>query len=266
MDKRRGKAQKDNKRDEFVENFSAFAHPIDRFALSHWYFPIFSIYILAKIVGLPIWIRTGHIWLRIEEDKFYLLFAFTLVLAVLAFNKWVIRIPHAMAAFMERDLISPKPERNIDHPYLDFLNRYQQALHSRKRFFVIAPFLLFVVGIVILMANGNSDVASDIVPFAIMNRDFFTIFYVALFYMATGLVWAYFAGVAGWIIGVTGWYLWHLPIQFGIKVQPNHPDHCGGLYFLGHFCFRMVFFFGSYSYFLSLFPKKSPTTSLKCSL
>lgn len=240
MKKQRGKAKGTDEKDGFVKRFSPFAYPLDEFAIVHWFFPIFGSYILSKIVGIPIWFRIREPWLAFGEDKFYLLFAFVLVLVVLAFHKWSRIIPHALVAFIEKGLIVAKSGENSDTLFFGFLESYQLALKSRKRFLIIIPFLLFLGWILVRMISGTSDIASEFVPLAFASKDWFMVANLVFFYAITPFLWGYLVGVGAWIMGVTGWYLWKLPNQFEIRVQPNHPDKCGGLRFLGDFCFGMV--------------------------
>lgn len=241
MKNSKGQSNKKDVAIDLWEDLSPFAHPFDKFALAYWYLPTFAVYIVAKIIGIPIWVREKQIWLGTpREDGIYLLFAVTLALVALAFNSWAARIPKALAVFSERRLVTPRQKTDAGPSYLEFLTHYKHDLHSPNRFFVIIPFLLIVVCIVILMANSRHDVARNIIPNAFASGDNITILYVFLFYLGTPLVWAYFSGVGAWITAVTGWYLWQLPVQFEIKIQPNHPDRAGGLLFFGDFCFRMV--------------------------
>lgn len=240
MKKQQGRADKDKRRGDFVKAFSSFANRWDEFAITRWFLPIFGPYLISKIVGIPIWLRSRQFWLYLGEDAFYLLFAFVLMIVVLAFHQWVRLIPRVFIAFLEKGLVTAKSGEDRDTLFWGFLEEYQLALKSRKRFLVIALFLLLVGWIVVQMTTGTSDVASLIVPYALANRDWFMIANLAFFYLVTPIVWGYLAGVGAWIMGVTGWYLRRLPIKFEVQVQPNHPDRCGGLGFLGNFCFRMV--------------------------
>lgn len=240
MKKQKGITKETDEKDGFVKRFSPFAHALDEFAFANWYFPIFGPYILSKIVGIPIWLRTGRPWFAFKDDKFYLLYAFVLMLVVLAFQKWAQSIPHVLVAFMEKGLIVPKSAKNGSALFLEFLEKYQLALKSRKRFLIIVPFLFFVGWMLVLMATGDSEVASVTVPYAFESKDWIMVASLVFFYAVTPFLWAYLIGVGAWIMGVTGWHLWRLPLQFEIQVQPNHPDKCGGLRFLGNFCFGMV--------------------------
>ena len=240
MKKQSGKVKKDDAQRGFLETFSPFAHPVDKFAISHWYIPIFGPYVLSKIFEIPIWIRIKQPVLGFGEDKFHLLFAIALVLVVLAFRKWLSLIPRVMTAFLAKDLIASKPGDNTAPAFLGYLEKYQQMLHSQKRFLLIIPFLLLTGLILFKMATDTSDATHSIAYYVIQSRDIFAILTTFCFYVLSGFVWAYFAGVAAWILSVTGWFLWRLPNEFEIRVQPNHPDECGGLRFIGNFCFRMV--------------------------
>jgi hypothetical protein len=43
-----------------------------------------------------------------------------------------------------------------------------------------------------------------------------------------------------WVVFITGWHVRKLVRLFELRIQPFHPDKCGGLKSLGNFCFGFV--------------------------
>lgn len=240
MKKQKGRLGKDKRWGKFAKTFSPFANRWDEFAIKYWVLPIFGPYLLSKLAGIPIWFRLHQFSLHLGEDAYYLLFAFVLILVVLSFRRWARLIPIVFEAFPEKGLITARSGENSGLLFWDFLDEYQNTLKSRVRFLIIIPLLIFAGWVVFRMVMGDSDVASRIVPYALASKDWAMVVNLGIFYLITPIVWSYLAGVGAWIIGVTGWYLRRLSDQFEVQVQPNHPDKCGGLGFLGNFCFRMV--------------------------
>ena len=50
----------------------------------------------------------------------------------------------------------------------------------------------------------------------------------------------YCLGILLWALFISGWYTRKLSRMFEFRIEPVHPDHCGGLKLLGNFCFGLV--------------------------
>ena len=43
-----------------------------------------------------------------------------------------------------------------------------------------------------------------------------------------------------WSLSISGWHISELSRAFEFRIEPVHPDHCGGLKALGNFCFGLA--------------------------
>jgi hypothetical protein len=50
----------------------------------------------------------------------------------------------------------------------------------------------------------------------------------------------YCIGILTWTVYISGWYIRKLVRAFEFRIQPFHPDQCGGLKLLSNFCFGLV--------------------------
>ncbi len=51
---------------------------------------------------------------------------------------------------------------------------------------------------------------------------------------------AYYIGILVWVLFISGWHIRELSRRFEFRIEPVHPDHCGGLRLLGDFCFELA--------------------------
>ena len=50
----------------------------------------------------------------------------------------------------------------------------------------------------------------------------------------------YCLGIMIWSLSISGWHISELSRAFEFRIEPVHPDHCGGLKALGNFCFGLA--------------------------
>jgi hypothetical protein len=208
-------------------------HPfiLERKALEKWYIPAFAPYIIAKLLAIPLYLSSKRPWfLDSHEDIIYLSVPVILSIIVLLYNAWAKQIPDVFLK-LKNHLSKPRTGDSIKKKYDEFLEKYLNELHSPYRYLFIVALILSVCQFLADLINTGGDIRSQSdAPF------FFVVAYNVMFYIISPIIWTYFAAVGIWIMSVTGRYLWKLPREFEITVEPRHPDKCGGLSFLGIFC------------------------------
>jgi hypothetical protein len=50
----------------------------------------------------------------------------------------------------------------------------------------------------------------------------------------------YYLGIIAWTLFISGRYITKLIQMFALKIEPLHPDKCGGLKVLGNLCFSLA--------------------------
>ncbi len=113
-----------------------------------------------------------------------------------------------------------------------YMRQYQKALQANTWPLVLGVSL--ISGVCIFLV-----VVGDLPQFLSEN---YTLGSRLLIYLAysIGLFWAFIVCLVGWAFLVTSAYIGNLTKRFKIKIQPSHPDRCGGLKPLGDYCLRLA--------------------------
>ena len=176
----------------------------------------------AIAIGYLVAIEFGN-W----EDLYSLMQAHILPLGALfvfwGYFRWLDRIQDIFTWASQRPRISPKNSKEFEDSYLAFLNEYQQSLNSKNHFYFSPLLLLTIVATLIVILFQTLGKKGDI---SSLNP-------LLLFYC----LWAFISGTALRPAYVTMKYIRLFFKRFQIKLQPSHPDSCGGLEPLGNFCF-----------------------------
>lgn len=129
---------------------------------------------------------------------------------------------------------------DVQGAYTAFLDSYQWRCQRRRRLVVIGLVLFIVI------------FAAFVLPFfpvlsAIITDESGMYTYQGLFlarlifwFPLPFLLWAYLVGAGIWLIYVTATAISGLTPRFRLHIQPNHPDHSGGLRPLGQLTFAMA--------------------------
>jgi hypothetical protein len=213
---------------DFWHAFRLLPFSFDDFAFDHWYLFIVG----ASLIYLTI--DVANIRKNITNLLLTSLGAI-LVLAVLAFNRWRYSVPKTFQTLLIKELVySINQSGDIKAGYLTFLEDYQRALLSNKRFFMISLSIITAVGFTfwgefhylfpasshtLLIIQIAGALLKVIIPLSLLG---------------------YFFGVAAWAMIISGKSIKELTSRFNILIQPSHPDKCGGLRFLGSFCISMA--------------------------
>jgi len=151
------------------------------------------------------------------------------------FNVWSEKVPQTLREIYEKNCIDmPTPDRTSQ--YLEFLKKYHCAL--RKPIKCLLSAVLMIVG-AIYFSNEVWFIFYLLSNPAFGLNDFMRILvYLGLLALATVLIgFMYCLGIGFWSQSISGQYLRKMSQMFTFRIEPVHPDNCGGLSELGNLCF-----------------------------
>lgn len=248
----------------FRGRFCVFPLRLERLGLRYWYvlvgFPVPAIFLLtlatayldtgltlAKEVApennVPAEVFTPggsalhrvclYVTYLFLNDVGFILAALGLLFAGYAFVVWQRKIRELFQFLPEAALAGPAGgKEEFDERFLDYLGEYKKRLTSRQRFLIVVP----VTALALLPAFTSGGLlrapggpAEHLWYLSESIRWFFAV-----------LVWAYCVAACGWVIAVTAAFIKKLPARFEFKLNPGHPDKCGGLEPVGEFCLLLV--------------------------
>ena len=219
--------------DEVLQSFDVLPSKVEQHIFRYGY-----LYLLALLLLIGSGVLVGS--LRSPQDKssaplwlnaavsLYGLVEVSIVLW--AFNVWRGYVPHTLRDIFEQRRIHA-PTGDINIRYLEFLEHYRDALRSPKRYLLFGGLMILEAYIIIVtLALSSSSTPSP----TLVN----IMFSSTSLLLSLGVL--YYLGVQAWALSVSGWYLRKLWRAFEFRIEPVHPDQCGGLEVLGNFCFRAV--------------------------
>jgi hypothetical protein len=220
----------------------------DEYVFNHWYLFSIGLYLTLMTLGAILDIAYGFYFHHQAfyyfqydfhntyvygdlTDWIYILGVVAVSLIALAFNKWRRSIYSRLQVLISKQrLRSIHTGGDVNQEYRRFLEEYQQALLSNKRYFLVVPMMIIFNGYTLwVVPLFFSYYMSRYDP--LLGLLHFMRFVVGT-PLAT-LLEGYFLATGTWVLGVTGAYVRNLALQFNFNIQPGHPDHCGGLRVLG---------------------------------
>jgi hypothetical protein len=148
------------------------------------------------------------------------------------FKGWRLSNPKTLRNLYEKKCIS-LPNGDANTSYLRSLEHYRDALGSPKRYF-LSGFLLIIFNIFGAYSSVEFYSAHPNSVVTILGT-------VTFLFFALEFNWGlYCFGMVIWAVYTSGWYVRKLVRAFEFRIQPFHPDQCGGLKLLGTFCFGFV--------------------------
>ena len=221
-----------------LRNFDVLPSRFDRVIFKYIYVYLISLFFLAQLLILS-YIFLPGISSQFQVGEFLLESGLNtspvivVILVLWRFNVWRWHTPK-----MLRDLFETKridiPDGDVNTSYLHFLENYRDALANPKRYFLSGfPMLLlgsiFAYRIVQEISVEHPNVLGTLLV-VIEN----------LLVTLELLAGVYCIGIVIWVMYISGWYVRKLVRVFEFRIQPFHPDQCGGLKLLGNFCFGLV--------------------------
>lgn len=211
---------------KYWSNFQPFRWKwVNRLTRHPWYFALSMIFIYMGLDVVDKNYSTQYYLLGHWPSVYLILFggipAFTLLI------RWRFKIPSIFQWLWEDEQLESR-DGEFGREFNQYLHNYQNELHSKVGSLSIGIGLMAVVLIMFIAVNLH--------PFL---SQFFDPIGVAVFYilMVIAFVWIFIIGQFGWVLITTGRFLGKLTKSFRIKIQPSHPDQCGGLKPLGDFSF-----------------------------
>jgi hypothetical protein len=222
--------------DGLLQHFDVLPSRFDRFIFKYIYVYLIGLFFLAPLLIL-LYIFPLIISSQFPAREFLLeavgipaLFVLAFILTIWRFNVWRLRTPKTLRDLLEKKRIYlPDGDANIS--YLRFLKNYREALASPKRYF-LSGFLMILVGIV--------SAYFIVQAISVEHQNVLLIVVEDLLSALASLVGVYCIGIMSWAMYISGWYVRKLVRVFELRIQPFHPDQCGGLKVLGNFCFGLV--------------------------
>jgi hypothetical protein len=158
------------------------------------------------------------------------------------------KIPAVIETIWNRNLITDsRGSTHLQKDFFDFIHRLEAGLNSRWAISVGAiGALLGLIATLPVLLYIQQDTKFYNTPMKWLT------FYFGGHMGVISLVLGYLLGLAAWRVGVTAVYISRLGRIFEIKIQPNHPDLCGGLRPLGNLCTTIALTFLAPAIFLSL--------------
>ncbi len=154
------------------------------------------------------------------------------------FTLWQGHIPAILRDLFEKRRIAVRAGE-VGTCYLAFLEGYRDALRSPRRYLVIGS-LMLIIAIELILYPGAATVITVTLtaPHKVVTILFWTMHYLLLFLISFGFM--YCLGLLGWVLFISGCSIRNLATAFELRIEPVHPDNCGGLALLGNFCFGLV--------------------------
>src|SRR5207248_3676344 len=219
---------------------------------------LFSIglYLLFMILGVSIDVVYGYLfhdqafyYLRYDfqgtylfsdlTDWIYILGVVALSVIAIVFNAWRSDIYRKLELLMSKQRLRPiQREDDVSQEYRGFLEKYQQALLSNKRYFLVGAIMLIYIGYILWAIPQDYSYYSVIAK----QTPLVGLLGFVRFLVGTALALlleSYFFVSGIWVVYTTGKYVRKLAREFDFNIQPDHPDHSGGLRSLGDLCLGM---------------------------
>jgi hypothetical protein len=159
-----------------------------------------------------------------------------IILVIWPFNVWRASMPKTLRDIFEKKRVYI-PRGDVTLPYLRSLENYHNAVASRNRYLlcglgVIVTGISYAYGIYQFYRLFFSTAQPNIVIATLVVVE-------NLLYPLAVLGGVYCVGIQWWTMYISGWYVRKLVRAFELRIQPRHPDKCGGLKVLGNFCFGL---------------------------
>jgi hypothetical protein len=167
-------------------------------------------------------------------------------------NRWQRRIPDFFQEIASRVDVQSHPEHG--QIYLAFLEQYRNRLNNAVRYLIMVGFAFLVFSITYLtLLIDKTRRHLDTSHFFTLQFNSFTDpgsyarllrFGLDITEPSGGLIIATLVAsisiLYAWPIIITGLTIHRLPRVLLIAVEPDHPDQCGGMRFVGNFCLDMA--------------------------
>lgn len=209
-----------------LERFAVIRNPLLSWLVA--YLPL----ILALLLLVDLLDGVG----AFAKDWFRLSWVLTIIVEVLVVNMLFRDTPKVLGVIWSRGLVTSwRNAQPVEMNFLGYLRRFETALNHRAAWLIGA---LFAIGALIATYPISFLLKYHTNPYSSQYQ--WLGFYVgsgALLEVPLG----YFLGLLVWRYGVIAGFIAQIGGKFELKIQPSHPDRCGGLKPLGDLCLMNAF-------------------------
>jgi hypothetical protein len=189
--------------------------------------------------------HVDYISLAVSGGKMSLSFVFTISVIVWTFNIWREHVPQLLRGILEKRRIDVSTG-DVNTHYLAFLEQYRDALRSPRKHLLIGSMLAITLVASVLDSYWwlrwlpllEPAKSLFFAPLTIGNMIILcTLLLMGLVSILGIFGFMYYLATVMWALSISGWYIRKLLRAFELRIEPVHPDKCGGLKMLGNFCF-----------------------------
>jgi hypothetical protein len=217
-----------------LQTFDVLSSKADKYLFKHAYLYFIGFFLLSLLLLIIPSLLYGSYYLIIPAISWELFAIVGVCLILWLFNVWRERVSQTLQDIFEYDRIYTPASQ-----YLEFLKKYRGTLRNPIKYLLSAVLILiwaiwysYELNVPQLYRYLSLPVFSlgDLI-----TRIFYSLHLLTLAIVAIGIM--YCVGIVFWSWYVSGQYLWKMSRTFKFKIEPVHPDNCGGLSELGHLYF-----------------------------
>lgn len=181
-----------------------------------------------------------------SRDTFRMTAVLTAALLFLSMQVLFDRLPRTLEIIWRRDVLEARSLAADTHPFLNYLDQFEDALNSRNAWL---PAAMLAVGFLFATYPFRILLQTDRFPFDLPT--------LLLYYFGGQLgilapVLGFIIGLLVWRVGVIAYFIGQIGERFALKLQVNHPDGCGGLKPLGDIALNLAIIILIPSIFLAI--------------
>jgi hypothetical protein len=221
-----------------LQDFDVLPSKLERhiFKYGYLYFiGFYFLFVLQSIIHLILLNASNQLVVgNVIGSKNLLLIVVGICLILWSFNAWRGSVLITLQAIYEKKyLTKTKYAGNVTTQYLELLKHYAASLRSPRRYLLIGT---LVISVAVYYIYENTSPILLLTSQQKIVEIFFTILYL-LFIAFIYFGFIYCIGASLWALYQSGQFIRILSRDFEFKIDPAHPDKCGGLKKLGNFCF-----------------------------
>jgi hypothetical protein len=220
-----------------LQDFDVLPSKVEKhiFKYGYLYFiGFYFLFVLQSIIHLILLHASNRLVGNVIESKNLLLIVVGICLILWSFNSWRGSVLITLQVIYEKKyLTKTKHAGNVNTQYLELLKHYAAALRSPRRYLLIGT---LVISVAVFYIYENTSPILFLISQQKIVEIFFTILYL-LFIAFIYFGFMYCIGATLWALYTSGQFIRILSRDFEFKIDPAHPDKCGGLKKLGNFCF-----------------------------
>ncbi len=197
------------------------------------------LFLLALALGYDLWNPAGGwAWTGVVLREWQEIVGILGLIAIaFAYRAWLEKVAPVFRWVVEEKLKTATAGEEPDS-ILSFLDDFQHTLFLRRGQRTAVLIAMGAVLVFNLMAGIPGQVQFYWLLGGLESR-LYAIGLLIVWVFGFAL-WGLYAAFAAWPILVTARFLSRLTHEYQIRIQPAHPDNCGGLKPLGDFCFSMA--------------------------